>query len=96
MGDTRFKKGQVANPKGRTKGALNKVTQETRILFKSIMEGEVPHIQKALEELRAEGPGHYIRAITGLLPYFLPKQTEIELKVHEKAKPPTWFDAEEE
>lgn len=94
---SKFKKGQIANPKGRTKGAANKVTQDTRKIFKAMMEEEMPFIRDALEELREEGSAVYLRAITGLMPYFLPKVTEIEMKVSEVVKPPTWFglDAED-
>ena len=44
-----FKKGQSGNPKGRPKGAQDKVSREARSLFIHIMEGEVGHIQDALD-----------------------------------------------
>ena len=47
-----FKKGQSKNPKGRPKGAQDKVSREARSLFIHIMEGEVGHIQDALDGSR--------------------------------------------
>lgn len=87
-----FEKGQSGNPTGRPKGAVNKVTQEKRMLFLSIMEGQVDNIEDSLDRIREESDEKYIKALTGLLPYFLPKQQEVEVNVKEATKPPTWFD----
>ncbi len=87
-----FEKGHSGNPAGRPKGSANKVTADKRILFRSIMEGQVDHIEDSLDRIREESDEKYVKALTGLLPYFLPKQQEIELNVKDAPKAPTWFE----
>jgi len=87
-----FEKGQSGNPAGRKKGSPNKVTAEKRMLFRSIMEGQVDHIEDSLDRIREESDEKYVKALTGLLPYFLPKQQEIDLNVKEKPSAPSWFN----
>ena len=53
-------------------------------------EGELDHISSALLRLRGENPFGYLKTLTGLLPYILPKCTELESEAKEK-KPLTWF-----
>lgn len=74
----------------RKKGTPNKITRETRELLQTILEGELDHISNALLRLRGENPFGYLKTLTGLLPYILPKCTELESEVKEK-KPLTWF-----
>ena len=49
----KFEKGHKKKG-GREKGIENKITQDARELFISIMEGEVCHVQKALADVRNE------------------------------------------
>lgn len=74
-----FKKGdkKPANS-GKIKGSQHKVTQEAREVFKSIMEGEIDHIQKALADIRKKSPFNYILCFSKLAPYFMPKQIDIK------------------
>jgi hypothetical protein len=87
-----FKKGQSGNPKGRPKGAGDKVTAEARALFIQIMEGEVGHIQDSLDGLRHESADKYLKALSGLFPYFMPKQQELAVSMDIQPTEPSWFD----
>jgi hypothetical protein len=87
-----FTKGKSGNPAGRPKGSQDKVTRQTRQLFMSIMEGQVDYIEDALDRIRENDDEKYIKALTGLLPYFMPKQQEIDVSMREAPKPPSWFD----
>jgi len=87
-----FKKGQSGNPKGRPKGAQDKVSREARSLFVSIMNGEVKHIEDALDALRNESSEKYLKALGGLMPYFMPKQAELSVTTDIVPSEPTWFD----
>lgn len=87
-----FKKGHSGNPQGRPKGATDKVTREARQLFVSIMEGEVGYIENALEDLRTESSEKYLKALSGLFPYFMPKQQELSVTTDLVPTTPTWFD----
>lgn len=86
-----FKKGNK-HGKGRPKGAPNKVTEEARSLFIHIMEGEVGHIQDALDGLRNESADKYLRALSGLFPYFMPKQQELSVVMDIEPTEPSWFE----
>lgn len=91
-----FAKGQSGNPAGRPKGAKDRVTAEARALFVSIMEGEVQHIEDALDGLRTESSEKYLKALAALFPYFMPKQVHTEVTVTEESKTPSWFKDIEE
>ena len=62
---------------GRQKGTENKVTQEAKELFVSIMSGQISNIKTALNEAYDNDKIAYLKCITGLLPYFIPKQTDV-------------------
>mgnify|MGYP005998199531 FL=1 len=86
-----FQKGQSGNPAGRPKGSENKVSTQKRMLFLAIMEGQVEHIEDSLDRIRTESDEKYIKALTGLLPYFMPKQQEVSVEVNEAPPAPSWF-----
>lgn len=88
---SKFEKGQSGNPNGRPKGAENKVTKESRELFKAIMDGEVPHIEEALGLLRENSPEKYLKALASLFPYFMPKKLEADVTLNEATREPSWF-----
>jgi len=86
-----FKKGNT-HGKGRPKGASNKVTKEARDLFVKIMNGEVGHIEDALDALRSESSEKYLKALSSLFPYFMPKQQELSVTTDITPSTPSWFD----
>tara|TARA_R110000751_G_scaffold88744_3_gene175181 strand:- start:359 stop:673 length:315 start_codon:yes stop_codon:yes gene_type:complete len=87
-----FEKGKSGNPKGRVKGVGNNVTEASKKLFLAVMDGEVAHIEEALGILREENSEKYIKALSSLFPYFMPKKVETEITITEAAVAPTWFD----
>jgi hypothetical protein len=85
-----FKKGNTQG-KGRPKGKGNKVTDEARSIFASVMEGEMENIKDSLQVLRENSDEKYLKALSSLMPYFMPKQTETEVTVNETMSEPSWF-----
>ncbi|MET3730706.1 hypothetical protein [Moheibacter stercoris] len=68
------KKGTVLNPKGRPKGTPNKTTAELKELIKTFVESEIEEAENLLIELT---PKERLDILCKLLPYVLPKQTEL-------------------
>lgn len=65
------------NVNGRPKGAVNKTTAETKELLQKIVSNELETIEKRLELLDNKDR---IDAIIRLLPYVIPKQSEISVE----------------
>lgn len=61
---------------GRTKGSLNKTTAETKELLQKIVSKEIDNLGELLEKLE---PLERVNAIAKLLPYIVPKQSEVSL-----------------
>lgn len=68
------------NINGRPKGAVNKTTTEAKVLIQKIVSKELENIDTLLEKLE---PKERIDAVIKLLPYFMPKQTEIIIEPKE-------------
>jgi hypothetical protein len=66
---------------GRKKGGLNKTTAETKELIKSIVSNQMENIEALLNKL---DPKERIDAIIKLLPYILPRQSEIAIESKEE------------
>lgn len=67
-------KGAILNPKGRPKGTPNKATAELKELIKTFVENEIEEAENLLIELT---PKERLDILCKLLPYVLPKQTEL-------------------
>ena len=66
-----WKKGQGGKPKG----ALNRTTIEAQRIFIEIMDGQMPRVKKALENIKDDE--RYINSLSKLLQYYLPRKTDI-------------------
>ena len=66
----KFMKGESPNPKGRPKGAKNKLTRELRAILKTVVHNELEELPKTLKELP---PKERLELLVKLLPYTLPK-----------------------
>ena len=79
----------------RNKGSLNKVTQDTKKVLKTVLEGQIDRIELALDEVYDCNPVTYLQIITKLLPYLLPKAKE-DTNIHISPKPFSWFDNDDD
>ena len=66
----------IRNVNGRPKGAVNKTTSETKGILQKIVSKELDNIADLLEQL---DPKERIDAVIKLLPYVVPKQSEISI-----------------
>ena len=73
--ETQFQPGQSGNPKGRPKGARNKISQQAQDMLAKLTSGEEAF--DSLKKLRDEKPEVFWRAVIGLLP----KQVEVGAQV---------------
>lgn len=71
------------NRNGRPKGAVNKTTAETKELLQAIVSKEINKLGEMLEKLEQK---ERIEAITKLLPYIVPKQSEVSITEPEPPK----------
>jgi len=70
-------KGFTKGNEGKPKGANNKVVQEARVLFVQTLEGQVPNIQEAFEEVRIKDPSKYLELFAKYAQYFIPKKVDV-------------------
>jgi hypothetical protein len=73
----------IRNVNGRPKGAVNKTTAETKELIQKIVSNELDKITDLLEKLE---PKERIDAVIRLLPYIVPKQSEVSITEPEPPK----------
>ena len=66
---------------GRTKGTPNRTTAETKELLQTIVSKELDKLGAMLEQLE---PNERINAISKLLPYILPKQSETSFSTEDQ------------
>ena len=79
----------------RNKGSLNKVTQDTKKVLKTVLEGQIDRIELALDDVYERNTVTYLQIITKLLPYLLPKAKE-DNSIENSPKPFTWFDNDDD
>lgn len=68
---------------GRTKGTPNRSTKETKEMLQKIVNNEIDNLGEMLEKLE---PLERVNAIAKLLPYIVPKQSEVSLTEQEAPK----------
>ena len=66
---------------GRTKGTPNRTTAETKELIQNVVSNELDNITELLNKLE---PKERIDAVIKLLPYIVPKQSEIAIDANNK------------
>ncbi len=86
----RFKKGKPPGP-GRPAGSPEKVTKTAREILNRIMDKQIPHVEAALDQLRRRDAAEYLNTIAKLLPFVMPKMTEMEVEVGDQYKMMTDF-----
>ena len=74
--DTRIKKGEVRNPKGRPKGSKNKATTKIRNLISDLVEKEFENVDELLLQLK---PNERAKFLTDLLKYALPALSSVDM-----------------
>ena len=70
--DTRFKKGQVANPRGRPKGSKHKLSEA---FIAEMCRDFETHGADVIAKVRKDKPDVYLRVVASLLPKDLTVQT---------------------
>ena len=68
---------------GRTKGTPNRTTAETKELIQNVVSNELDNITELLNKLE---PKERIDAVIKLLPYIVPKQSEVSITDPEPPK----------
>jgi len=68
-----FQKGQSGNPNGRKPGVPNKITTETRVLFKAMLEDLAPQVKKWIRRTAKCDPGKAAELTLKLAEFCLPK-----------------------
>ena len=61
----------------RTKGSPNRVTAKTKSLVSELILGQTDRIQEALDEVFECNKREYLQIMVRLLPYVMPKATEV-------------------
>lgn len=75
----------------RTKGSPNRVTAKTKSLVSELILGQTDRIQEALDEVFECNKREYLQIMVRLLPYVMPKATEVESTETAKYQKLSWF-----
>lgn len=62
---------------GMKKGYKTEPVKKAQELFVQTLEGQVPYINDAFEELRKESPSKYLEIFAKYAQYFVPRKTDI-------------------
>ena len=75
----------------RTKGSPNRVTAKTKSLVSELILGQTDRIQEALDEVFDCNKREYLQIMVRLLPYVMPKATEMAPNEPSERKKLSWF-----
>jgi hypothetical protein len=64
---------------GREKGAKNKLTADIKAPLTLLMNKHIVKLDESLDNLEKKDKKAYVEAIIKILPYFVPKKSEIDL-----------------
>jgi hypothetical protein len=73
-----FKKGEVTNPKGRAKGAVNKTTSKVREAIAIFAESNVDKLQVWLDRIAVDDPKSAASLYKDIIEYHIPKLARTE------------------
>ena len=76
---------------GRTKGTPNKCTAETKALLVDLIAGQTDGVQETLDEVFECNKREYLQIMVRLLPYVIPKATEVSPSEPSERKKLSWF-----
>ena len=75
----------------RTKGSTNRVTAKTKSLVSELILGQTDRIQEALDEVFECNKREYLQIMVRLLPYVMPKATEMDPSEPSERRKLSWF-----
>lgn len=76
----------------RKKGTPNRITAKTKSLLSDLITGQTDRIQEALDEVFECNKKEYLNVMIRLIPYVMPKATEVESEeVESDRKLLSWF-----
>ena len=75
----------------RTKGSPNRVTAKTKSLVSDLILGQTDRIQEALDEVFECNKREYLQIMVRLLPYVMPKATEVSTSEPTERRKLSWF-----
>ena len=75
----------------RQKGTPNRITSATKGLISQLILGQTDRIQEALDEVFECNKREYLQIMVRLLPYVMPKATEVESTETAKHQKLSWF-----
>ena len=75
----------------RTKGSPNRVTAKTKSLVSELILGQTDRIQEALDEVFECNKREYLQIMVRLLPYVMPKATEVSRSEPSERRKLSWF-----
>ena len=75
----------------RTKGSPNRVTAKTKSLVSELILGQTDRIQEALDEVFECNKREYLQIMVRLLPYVMPKATEVSRSEPPERRKLSWF-----
>jgi len=80
----RYKKGQSGNPKGKPKGAENKIKKDIKQAYQMLIEKNLDNLTLWLDSIAQKEPEKAFKLIIELSEYVLPKHARIEANVKDE------------
>ena len=75
----------------RQKGTPNRITSATKGLISQLILGQTDRIQEALDEVFECNKREYLQIMVRLLPYVIPKATEVSPSEPAERRKLSWF-----
>jgi hypothetical protein len=80
-------KGNTNNPNGRPKGSVNRVTGDTREVFRNLVEENANRFQGWIDEVAKRDPEKALNLVINIAEFVLPKLSRTEIKAEVINKP---------